>query len=282
MKTGLVLEGGSMRGMFTAGILDVFMEHDILFDGVIGVSAGAVFGCNYKSHQPGRALRYNKKYCRDKRYASFHSLFTTGNLFNEDFCYHELPERLDKFDVETFRSNPMEFYATATDVETGKAVYHKCETGDGADLRWFQASASLPLLSRIVTIGEQKLLDGGVADSIPLRKMQELGYERNVVILTQPQGFIKQKNKYMPLANIVLRHYPNMLRAMANRHLRYNKTTSYIEKQERAGKVFVFRPPQALNIKAINHDPAELDRVYQIGRKTGEEQLEKMLEFMKG
>ena len=147
MKTGLVMEGGAMRGLFTAGVIDVMMEKEIEFDGAIGVSAGAAFGCNYKSKQIGRALRYNINDCKDKRYCSMKSLITTGNLYGAEFCYHELPDKLDIFDCETFENNPMEFYLVCTDVLTGKPIYKKCEKADYDCLEWMRASASMPLAS---------------------------------------------------------------------------------------------------------------------------------------
>ena len=157
-----------MRGMFTAGVLDVMMENGITFDGIIGVSAGAVFGCNYKSGQIGRTIRYNMKYCGDKRYCSFHSLITTGDLFGADFCYNRIPNELDKFDEPTYKQNPTEFYVTATDIVTGKAVYQRCDNADQYDLKWYRASASMPILSQISEIDGRKLLDGGISDPIPL------------------------------------------------------------------------------------------------------------------
>ena len=153
MKTGLVLEGGAMRGMFTAGVLDVLMEHDITVDGAIGVSAGAVFGCNYKSHQIGRTIRYNTQYCNDRRYASFKNLLRTGNLYSEQFCYHDVPEKLDPFDETAFAASPMDFFVVCTDVKTGEPIYHKCRKGDAEDVRWMEASASMPLAAKIVQIG---------------------------------------------------------------------------------------------------------------------------------
>ena len=176
MKTGLVLEGGAMRGMFTAGVLDVLMEHDITVDGAIGVSAGAVFGCNYKSHQIGRTIRYNTQYCNDRRYASFKNLLRTGNLYSEQFCYHDVPEKLDPFDETAFAASPMDFFVVCTDVKTGEPIYHKCRKGDAEDVRWMEASASMPLASKIVQIGHYGLLDGGVADSIPIRFFESIGY----------------------------------------------------------------------------------------------------------
>ena len=205
MKKGLIMEGGAMRGMFTCGVIDVFMENGITFDGAVGISAGAVFGCNYKSRQIGRPLRYNKNYCKDKRYCSISSLIKTGDLYNADFCYRELPNELDPFDSDTFEKDPMVFYVGATDVKTGKCIFHKCSDGKEEDTQWMRASASMPLVSKIVKIGNEQLLDGGIADSIPLKFMEGEGYDRNVVILTQPKGYAKSRNKLMPLIRILLK-----------------------------------------------------------------------------
>lgn len=236
MKTGLVLEGGAMRGMFTAGVLDVLMEHNIQLDGAIGVSAGAVFGCNYKSHQIGRTIRYNTEYCNDKRYAGFGNLLRTGNLYSEQFCYHTVPEKLDPFDTKAFRENPMDFFVVCTDVRTGEPIYHKCRTGDAEDIRWMQASASMPLAAKIVKIGHYQLLDGGVADSIPVRFFESIGYKRNLIILTQPKGFVKQKNKMLPLIRARYVRYPAFVEAVADRHQRYNETLAYISMLEQSGR----------------------------------------------
>ena len=173
-KHGLVLEGGAMRGMFTAGVLDVFMENNINFDGVIGVSAGATFGCNYISRQIGRTVRYNKKYCKDPRYCSFRSLITTGDLYGTDFCYNKIPNELDPFDNDTFRKSDIDFYIVATDIETGKPIYKKYDVDDPDCLLWMRASASMPLASRIVEAGSKKLLDGGMSDSIPVKEFEKI------------------------------------------------------------------------------------------------------------
>ena len=228
MKTGLVLEGGAQRGMFTAGALDVMMERGVNFDGLIGVSAGACFGCNFKSHQPERAMRYNLKYIRDPRYCSLQSLIKTGDLYGADFCYREIPLHLDPFDSETFRKSPVEFYVVCTDVHSGEAVYQKLTKGDEEDMDWIRASASMPMVSRVVHVGGRDLLDGGAADSIPLRWFQSIGYEKNVVILTQPRDFVKQKNSMLPLMRIALRKYPKLVDTMAHRHEVYNASTALV------------------------------------------------------
>ena len=280
MKTGLILEGGAMRGMFTAGILDVLMEHDVAFDGAIGVSAGAVFGCNYKSHQPGRAIRYNIAYCGDKRYASFRNLLRTGDLYGEQFCYHDIPERLDPFDAKAFEASPMEFFVVCTEVRTGDPVYHKCRTGGLEDMKWMQASASMPLASRTVRIGYHRLLDGGIADSIPVRFFESIGYKRNLIILTQPRDFQKKKPKLLPVIRARYARYPAFVAAVADRHERYNETLSYISMLEEAGEAYVIRPPIALEIGAMERDPRQLQRVYDTGRAVAEKQLDQITAYL--
>ena len=281
IKTGLVLEGGAMRGMFTCGITDVFMENGITFDGAAGISAGAAFGCNVKSGQIGRALRYNKKYSRDPRYCSIRSLITTGDMYGVDFCYHELPWKLDIFDKEAFAANPMEFYVGATDIHTGKCAYHLCMNGDEEDFEWIRASASMPLVSRPVRIGARKYLDGGIADSIPYKIMEENGYNRNLIILTQPEGFVKKKNSAMPLMKIALRRYPKLVQAVEDRHNMYNREIAEISEREKSGTVLVMRPPEPLGIKRTEKDPEQLERVYRIGRAEAEKRLDQVREFLK-
>ena len=280
MKTGLIMEGGAMRGMFTAGVLDVLMENGLVTDGAIGVSAGAVFGCNYKSHQIGRVIRYNTEYCNDKRYASFKNLVKTGNLYSEQFCYHEVPEKLDPFNEAAFADSPMDFFVVCTDVKTGEPIYHKCRKGDAEDVLWMEASASMPLAAKIVKIGHYGLLDGGVADSIPVRFFESIGYKRNLIILTQPKGYVKKKNKFLPAIRAKYFRYPAFVEAVADRHERYNETLSYISMLEQAGKDYVIRPPIPLEIGAMERDPAQLRRVYETGRAVAQIQVEKIRDFL--
>ncbi len=281
MKIGLVMEGGSMRGMYTAGVTDVLMENDIVFDGAVGVSAGAVFGCNYKSHQIGRTIRYNKKYCTDKRYVSFSSWIRTGNLYGEDFCYNILPNELDVFDNETFKNNKMDFYVVCTDMNTGKPVYHKCYDGGKEDLQWFRASSALPLAFKPVYIKDLVLADGGISDSIPIKFAQSLGYEKNVVVLTQHAGYQKKKNSLLPVVKVALKKYPNMINAMAQRHIMYNKTLEYIKAQQECGRVFVIQPSRPIEIGVVEKDPQKLEEIYQLGRYDANNILEKLKEYMK-
>lgn len=279
MKRGLVLEGGAFRGLFTSGIIDVMMAHDVWPDGLIGVSAGAAFGCNYKSRQAGRAIRYNKAYAHDPRYSGIRSLLTTGDYFNAQFAYHTMPRQLDVFDNEAFNANPMQFYAVCTDVVTGKAVYKHLEQASDTTYDWIRASASMPLVSRIIDLEGHKLLDGGVADSIPLAYFESIGYDRNVVILTQPEGYLKEHNKLMPLLRLSLRKYPKMIEALDQRHLMYNRQLDYVSEAEREGRCLVIRPKESLPIGHISHNPDEMQRVYDMGREEGERRIADIIRF---
>ena len=279
-KTALIMEGGAMRGMFTCGVIDVFMENGIDFEAAAGISAGAVFGCNIKSKQIGRPIRYNKKYSRDPRYCSIKSLVRSGNLYGEDFCYRELPNELDIFDRKTFEENPMKFYIGATDINTGKAVFYLCTDGGERDLKWMQASASMPLVSEIVEVDGYQLLDGGIADSVPYRFMEDRGYTKNVIILTQPKGYRKKKSAAMPLFRAALRKYPAVVKTMSERHIIYNNQMREINLRETEGRAFVIRPPQALGIGRTEKDPEELERVYQTGRAEALRRLGELREFL--
>ncbi len=280
MKTGLVMEGGAMRGMFTCGVIDVFLENGITFDGAIGVSAGAVFGCNFKSAQIGRPIRYNKEYCRDWRYCSIRSLVRTGDLFGVDFCYHDLPDRLDPFDKGAFMKNPMEFYVVATDVRTGCPVYHLCSDGRDLDNEWMRASASMPLMSRIVEIDGLELLDGGIADPVPFSYMEAKGYNHNVMILTQPKGYYKKPSGILPAIRVRLRHYPRLVEAMEQRHVLYNRQMTEILQREQRGASLVLRPPESLGIGHVSHNPIELESVYRIGRQEAERRLPEIRDYL--
>ena len=281
MKKGLVMEGGAMRGLFTAGVIDVLMENGINFDGACGVSAGACFGVNYKSSQIGRVIRYNLKFNRNWRYKGIRSLIFTGDIYGADFCYHELPSTLDYFDIETFVKNPMEFYVVATDLNTGKAVYKKLSDGKYNDLEWIRASASMPIASRVVKIDGYELLDGGISDSIPLKFMNKTGYEKNLVILTQPADFVKKPyTSIMKAFKLFLHKYPNTIDALKNRHTMYNEQLAYVSESEKHGDSYVIRPPEPLNIGSIEKDENELKRVYELGRKTCIEQLDEIRKFL--
>lgn len=279
-KTSLIMEGGAMRGMFTCGVIDVLMKHGITFDGAAGISAGAVFGCNFKSGQIGRPIRYNKKYCSDSRYFSIRSLIQTGDLYCVDFCYRELPDKLDVFDRSAFRRNPLPFYIGATDVRTGKPVYHLCTDGGEEDMQWLRASASMPIVSRPVAIQGGLFLDGGITDAVPFSYMEALGYNRNLIVLTQPKGYRKKPAVGLGIMRLMLRKTPKLAEAMAVRHLMYNKQMEEIDRREASGESLVIRPPQHLQIGHTERNPEELERVYQIGVLEAEKKITAIQHFL--
>lgn len=280
MKKGLIMEGGAMRGMFTAGVIDVMMEHGILFDGAIGVSAGAAFGCNYKSKQIGRVIRYNTRFCQDKRYGGFRVLLKEGNFYSKQFCYEEVPLVHDVFDFDTYERNPMDFYVVATDVETGKAEYHILADRHDHGFEWIRASASMPLVSQMVEIDGRRYLDGALADSIPVQYFESIGYDRNVVILTQPLGYRKKRDTLYPVMKQYYRKYPRLVEAIATRHQQYNASLDHIAREETEGKLIVLRPPEKLPIGRTEKDPEKLRRVYEIGRSVAQAHIEKIKAFL--
>ncbi len=279
MKCGLVLEGGAMRGLYTAGVCDIFLEKNINVDGVIGVSAGEAFGCNYKSRQSGRAIRYNKRFCRDPRYVGLCSLILTGNLYNAKFDYEDVPFKYDLFDVKTFSENPLPFFVVCTDVLTGKPVYHKLEKGDADDLQWIRASASMPLVSKPVEIAGMKLLDGGISDSIPFEWFMSIGYKKNIVVLTRPEGY-RKKESNGALIDFLLKKYPKIAEGMKKRSAKYNDSLDKLEQLERTGDVLILRPSADLHVKRVEKNPQKLQDMYDLGRSDTERRLEEIKAFL--
>lgn len=280
MKTGLVLEGGAMRGLFTAGVIDVMMEAGISYDGLVGVSAGSSFGCNYKSRQPGRVLRYNLRFAKDPRYMGLRSLLTTGNLIGAEFAYHTLPLELDVFDTAAFEANPMEFHVVCTDVVTGNPVYYRMDRVDYDSLEWLRASASMPVLTRPVRVDDgRQMLDGGISDSIPLKYFQEQGFERNVVVLTQPRSYRKLPAKKW-LFRLLMPYAPAIAEAMGRRHLMYNTQLDYIAEQEALGNTLIIAPEEPLPIGRIDTDHAKMRNVYQMGCHAAETALPAVRSFL--
>jgi len=280
IKTGIVLEGGGMRGMYTCGILDVLMENHIFLDGMVGVSAGIAFGCNYKSRQAGRALRYNVRFARDKRYSGIRSLLKTGNYYNAWFAYHLVPTHYDVFDFNAFEESPMECYAVCFDVKTGEGVYQRLDRVNNDFFEWIRASASMPVVAQPVEVGGRLLLDGGLADSIPLQFMIDKGYKRNVVILTREDGYRKTAEHGMWLLKPLLRKWPKVIDALRERPAIYNKQLQQVREEERKGNAFVFRPLKPLDVSRTTHDPEEMNRVYQQGRQEALQRLEDLKKFL--
>ncbi len=279
-KTGIVLEGGGMRGMYTCGILDVLMENHIYLDGMVGVSAGIAFGCNYKSRQAGRALRYNVRFARDKRYSGIRSLLKTGNYYNAYFAYRLVPTHYDVFDYNVFDDSPMECYAVCFDVKTGEGVYQRLDHVNDDFFEWIRASASMPVVAQPVEVGGHLLLDGGLADSIPLEFMNSKGYDRNVVILTREDGYRKTAEHAMWLMKPLLRKWPKVIEALQRRPAMYNKQLQVVRDQEREGRAFVFRPMKPLDVSRTTHDAQEMNRVYQQGRDEAKQRLEELKKFL--
>ena len=278
-RVGLVMEGGAMRGMFTAGVIDVFMENGIDFPAAVGVSAGAVFGCNLKSRQIGRVIRYNKRFCQDKRYCSLRSLLRTGDLYGADFCYRELPEVLDPFDKQAYEENPMRFTVVCTDVLTGKPVYRQLDRVDENCFLWMRASASMPMVSKPVEVDGYTLLDGGMSDAIPLRYMQENGYPENIVILTRPRSYVK-KPADAALMKIGLHRYPAMVKVMQKRHEMYAFEREYVFACERQGTAPVLCPDADLPLSRTERDPEKLQSAYDEGRRIALRELDKITNFL--
>lgn len=278
MKTGLVLEGGGVRGIYTAGVLDVFMEHGLTFDGLIGVSAGAIHGCSYLSNQRGRSLRYYRKYLQDPRFMSWRSFLRTGDLVGVEFCYHELPDKLDIYDHDTFLKNPTPFYAVVTNLESGEAEYLRIRDMR-AEIDSLRASASLPLVSRIVEIDGRKYLDGGCTDAIPVDAFREMGYDRNVVVLTQPRTHVDSPVD-MTLPRLLYWKYPRFLQALERRHLRYNETMRRVEQLEQSGEIFVIRPSVPLELGRMERDIHKMNAVYDQGRRDALKALEDLRRWL--
>ena len=279
MNIGLVLEGGAMRGLFTAGVMDVLMEYGAEFDAIVGVSAGAAFGVNYKSKQIGRVIRYNKRFANDKRYCSVQSLLNTGNLFNAMFCYHTVPNELDKFDRERYHADKTPFYVVCTDAETGEPVYHLLDRANDWGFEWIRASASLPLVSKPVKIDGKYYLDGGMSDSIPIEFMIVGGCEKNVVVLTQPRDYVKEKASMLPLMKLSLRKYPYTYDAILHRHIIYNDSRARVFQEEKLGNAVVICPKEKLPIDRVEHDPEVMEKVYQLGRQAAEEKVDELRAF---
>ena len=263
MKIGIVFEGGAMRGMYTAGVIDVLLEMGIKADVVIGVSAGALFGINYKSRQKGRALRSNLKYVKDKRYMSLYNLVTTGNIVNEDFCFNEIPNILDDFNYASFKRSKGEFYAVVTNVNSGEAEYIKIEDCK-RDVQALRASGSMPFVSRPVEYNGQFYLDGGIADSIPIDKIMSMGLDKVIVVLTRPQGYRKKRTSIAP-AKVMYKKYPKLIETMKNRYKVYNKSLDEINFLESEKDIFVVRPSELIKIKKMEKDEDKLKEMYNLG-----------------
>ena len=276
-KTVFVLEGGAMRGLYSAAVLDVFMQNGINTDAIYGVSAGALFGINFKSKQIGRAIRYNLKYAHEKNYMGLYSLITTGNIMNEKFCFDRIVNELDKFDFDTFNASPIDFYAVVTNVETGKAEHIKI-TDSRAQLEVLRASGSMPFVSKLVEIDGKKYLDGAISDPIPFKKVLEEGYEKIVVVLTRSKQDPKHKEK-LPY-NWFYRKYPNFIKCAEKQLDVYNESLDLIREYEKQGKIVVLRPSKNLNVARVEKNLQKLKAIHQLGVDDATLNLDKIKRYL--
>lgn len=282
MKTCFVLEGGALRGLYTAGVLDYLYEKKVNIDCIIGVSAGALFGVNYFSKQPGRVLRYNKKYCNDDRYISLKSLITTGNIVNKKFAYYKITKELDPFDEKEFIESKKDYYAVCTNIETGLPEYIKVDKPID-QLEVLRASSAMPFVSKIVKYNNKKYLDGAIGDSIPVLKALEMGYDRVVVILTQPYEYVKKEltDKYLRHTIKKYKKYPRFVKASFDRPKIYNETLSKIKELEKNKEIFVIRPSSSVEINAIKKTPQELQNAYDIGKSDAAKLYSRLIKYLK-
>ena len=279
MKVGLVLEGGGMRALFTAGVLDALLDVKKLdIDGIVGVSAGALFGANYVSGQKERAIRYNKKYARDKRYMGLHSWITTGNAVNKEFAFYEIPFKLDVFDQEKFKQSKIDFYVVMTNVENGQAEYVLIEDVF-EQMEYLRATSALPFASKIIEINGKKYLDGGISDSIPIDYCQSLGYDKIIVVLTRPEN-IHKEDKLNFLYKLVYRKYPNLVERLINMGKDYEVVLKKIKDLENENKIFVIRPPEVLKIGRLEKNEDKIQSVYDIGLNTGKKEIDNLLKYL--
>ena len=278
MKIGLVLEGGAMRGLFTAGVLDIFLDNNVEVTDVVGVSAGTLFGVNYVSKQRGRALRYNLKYINDKRYMNVKSWVRTGNLINKDFTYYKLPFQLDVFDNKTFKESPINFFATVTNIETGEAEFIKIEDAY-KQMETLRATSALPFISEIIEVGDKKYLDGGIANSIPVDFFEKQDFDKVIVILTRPITYRKEKTTGIQY-KLFYKKYPKLVEKLENRYKEYNDTVDKIVELEKEGKLFVIRPSENITIKRLEKDVEKLQKVYDLGLKDGNNIIEDLKQYL--
>ena len=278
-SSALILEGGGMRGVYTAGILDYFMEKKLDFSSVYGVSAGALNGANFKSKQIGRSVNVFTSYMGDENYAGPKHLLKTGNWFNNDFAYGVIPNLLDRVDYEGFKNSPVSLFAVLSNIDTGKAEYIQV-TDAFRQMDVLRASASLPILSKPVSINGARYLDGGVCDSIPLRKSVADGNEKNVVILTRDKSYVKSLGSNRVVADTLYRKYPDFATAMKNRHIIYNSQTKYVNAMENEGKAFVIRPKEPVEIGRLEKDKKKLWALYHQGFEDGKECFEQLVEYL--
>ena len=277
-KNGLVLEGGGMRALFTAGVLDAFLEKSLCIDTMVSVSAGALFGVNYVSQQKGRAVRYNIKFAGDKRYMSLRNWFKTGNVLDKKFAYYDLPMKLDVFDEKKFSESNINFYIVLTNIETGKAEYILIK--DVFDqMEYLRATSALPFASKIIKIDGKKYLDGGITDPVPIDYCKKMGCDKLIVVLTRPKGKYKE-DKLNWLFKIVYKKYPKLVERLVNMENDYKKNLKKIIELEDKGEIFVIRPDEVLDIGRLETNKEKIKEIYNKGLEKGRKEIEKLEKYL--
>ena len=279
-KVCLVLEGGGNRGVYTAGVLDAFLDNNVDIRDVYGVSAGALNALSYLSKQKGRSLRISKDYFRSANCINYKHVLKGKSIVNLDYLFEDVGNNLDPLDFEEF-DKEKNFVVVATNIETGRPVYKKVEDYN-KDLSYIKASASLPIFSKIVEVDSLKLLDGGICDSIPVIRAIEDGYDKVIVILTRDRGFEAQPYKFTGVYKAKFLKYPNFVRAFENRYNTYNVTRDLIFNYENEGKVFVIAPSNPLDIKRLEKDEAKIDAAYNLGYEDGLKYIEQIKNIVGG
>ena len=277
-KTALVLEGGAMRGMYSAAVLDVLMDEGIKVDAIYATSAGVLFGVNYISGQRGRAIRYNKRFSRDKRYMGIYSLVTSGNIINKDFAFYEVPFTLDVFDDEAYMNSDVKMVATVTNVHSGGVEYIEVKSVL-KQMEVLRAASAMPFVSQMVELDGQLYLDGGLSDSIPLKKCQADGYERIIVVETRPKGYRKSKSSSLP-AKLFYSKYPNLVETINNRYLAYNDILQEIDDLDARGEIVLVQPSKELHLGRIESDPERLQEMYDLGIGDAKVLLPRIKQFL--
>ncbi|MDJ0330236.1 patatin family protein [Planococcus sp. S3-L1] len=280
MKSGLVLEGGGMRGVYTGGVLEKLLEEEIFVDYVIGVSAGACHASSYVSRQTGRNREVTIGYVNHPEYISIKNLLTKRELFGMDLIFDKIPNSLVPFDYDGFYTSTEEFVVGTTDCQTGKAVYFEKQRRPEDVLTIVRASSSLPLMSQPVKFDGKLLMDGGIADPLPIRKALSDGVTKPIIILTREKGYRKKKSRFARVLPSFVRKYPAIAKTMENRHLYYNETMEFIEKLESEGLALVIRPFNLYKIKGIERDPKKLEILYNQGYQDATDKFNEVLSFL--
>ncbi len=279
-RVSLVLEGGGMRGLYTAGVLDYFLEKGLIFEDIIGVSAGACNSVSYISEQHGRNLEINVGYCKDKRYVSLLGLLTRGSIFNMDFLFDDIPNKLIPFDYDKFKASKCRLIAVSTDCETGKSVYAQINDMK-VDSVYVRASSSIPVVSPIVEVDGRKLVDGGPSDSIPIHYSLNSGFDKHIIVLTRHQGYLKKKNKLYPLCKLILKKYPNLVDTMKYRHVHYNDSLKLAQQLEKENKAIIIRPKNPIEVSRFEKNPENLKQLYNKGYEDAKEKYEAIVKLCK-